>query len=384
MARFIHTSDWHLGFSLRERRLHEDQVHIISQIADLVEKHRPDAVLIAGDIYDRPVAPAPAIQLFDDFISRVAIDLETRVVVIPGNHDSPERIGQFRRLLGDQHVHLFGKIVPNPKPIVIKDQHGELEIFGLPYLYPAEVKNLLQIEEHSVDAEHATRAMIEKIHEHSTLDRKVLLSHAYVTGCQQSDSEQDIIGNVNGVPADVFDGFSYVALGHLHRPQSVGQEHIQYSGSILKYSASEMKYTKSVNLFEIDEKGEMSRFERIPLNPLRDLRTVEGPFEEILAQAQAEPSDDFIFVLLDDQHTIPNAMSRLQEFYPNCLHIRPKFLDLEENDFVADIDVRTKDLGEVFTDFWLQSKNELPSAELVQIFKDSLIETQKKRAEKQK
>ena len=377
MAKILHTSDWHLGFSMRERRLHEDQVHVLEQIIKMVRDHKPDVVLIAGDIYDRPVAPAPSMELFDHFISTVGLELNTPVVVIPGNHDSAERIGHFRRLLNNTPVHLVGKISADLTPLVLEDEHGPYEIFGLPYLYPAHVKAALGEDSQVNDAESATQAMVKRIHEAATTDRRVLVAHAFVMGGQVCDSEQNIVGNVTGVPADVFNDFSYVALGHLHRPQKIGSERVQYSGSILKYSASEVNYTKSVNLLEIDVDGKMSHFERLPLTPIRDLRVVTGTFEDILKEAGENPSEDFILAHIDDSHTIPNAMSRLQAHYPNCLHIRPTFLDKDDPDYMASSDVRNKNMKDVFTEFWQLHKEEVPGADLIDLFQEALAQAEK-------
>lgn len=343
--RFLHSADWHLGRVHHGVSLLEDQAHILGEFVRLAADARPDAILLAGDIYDRSVPPAEAVRLLDLVLTELVQGLRIPVVMIAGNHDGPDRLAFGAGLLGGAGLTVRGPFEPQARPLVLHDEHGAVAIHALPYAEPAVVRSAVASRQ-SEDGEDAARA----IDSHQAVlavqlqaaraaqpqgARSVVVAHAFVLGGSESESERPLsVGASGAVDAALFDGFDYVALGHLHRPQQVGQARIQqgvrrgsihYSGSLLKYSFSEADHAKSVNLVELDAAGACT-VERIALTPRRDLRIVEGPLDAILAGGAADPArDDYILARLADSGALLDAMGRLRSVYPNALAIeRPQ------------------------------------------------------------
>jgi exonuclease SbcD len=283
MARFLHTADLHLGKVIYNERLLDDQAAMLKEILQIIDAQKPDALLIAGDVFDRSVPPSDAVELLDDFLHAVCKERNTAVVMIPGNHDSADRVGFGARLLGDR-LHIVSSLDRCTTPLTLHDTHGPIDVYGLPFLEPARVRAWTQ-DEDIRDHHTATAAMTARILQQNGASRKVLLAHAFVTGGLTSDSERALtIGGLDTVESSVFDGFSYVALGHLHRPQHVGRAAVQYSGSPLKYSASEVGYQKSITQIDLDAEGQCD-IVRHPLHPVRDLVILEGLFDDIVGDA---------------------------------------------------------------------------------------------------
>ncbi|WP_418647793.1 exonuclease SbcCD subunit D [Thauera butanivorans] len=334
--RFLHSADWHLGRVHHGVSLLEDQAHILGEFVRLAADMRPDAILLAGDIYDRSVPPAEAVRLLDLVLTELVQGLRIPVVMIAGNHDGPDRLAFGAGLLGGAGLTVRGPFEPQARPLVLHDEHGAVAIHALPYAEPAVVRSAVA-GRYSEDAENAAPA----IDSHQAVlavqlqaaraaqpqgARSVVVAHAFVLGGSESESERPLsVGASGAVDAALFDGFDYVALGHLHRPQQVGQARIQYSGSLLKYSFSEADHAKSVNLVELDAAGACT-VERIALTPRRDLRIVEGQLDAILAGGAADPArDDYILARLTDSGALLDAMGRLRGVYPNALAIeRPQ------------------------------------------------------------
>jgi len=334
--RFLHSADWHLGRVHHGVSLLEDQAHMLGEFVRLAADVRPDAILLAGDIYDRSVPPAEAVRLLDLMLTELVQGLRIPVVMIAGNHDGPDRLAFGAGLLGGAGLTVRGPFEPQARPLLLYDGHGAVAIHALPYAEPAVVRSALA-GRHSEEDEDAARA----IDSHQAVlavqlqaaraaqpqgARSVVVAHAFVLGGGESESERPLsVGASGAVDAALFDGFDYVALGHLHRPQQVGQARIQYSGSLLKYSFSEADHAKSVNLVELDAAGACT-VERIALTPRRDLRIVEGPLDAILAGGAADPArDDYILARLTDSGALLDAMGRLRSVYPNALAIeRPQ------------------------------------------------------------
>ena len=325
--RLIHTADWHLGRILHGVHLTEDQAHVLDQFVTLVQDSQVDAVLIAGDVYDRAVPPPEAVALLDESLARLVRGLQVPVLIIAGNHDSPTRLAFASRLLEGQGLHVVGTLPSTPRCIVIRDQHGPVYFYALPYAEPAVVRASL---ENPALHDHATsmQALLTQVRAaHPDGARAVLMTHAFVLGGAESESERPLsVGGAGTVPATCFAGFHYVALGHLHRPQTVGEAPIHYAGSLLRYSFAEANHTKSVSLVDIDAHGRCT-VERIPLTPPREVRCLTGTLAEILAGPQAgESRDDYLMVTLLDREPILDAMGKLRTVYPNVLHlIRPQF-----------------------------------------------------------
>ena len=317
MARFIHTADLHLGRTLYGERLLDDQATVLEQLTTVIDQEPIDALLIAGDVFDRSVPPADAIELLDSFLFAVAGERNTPVVMIPGNHDSADRLGFGSRLLGDR-LHIPSSLARACAPMRIEDEHGPIEIFGLPFLEPARVRAFF--EDESIRTHHAaTAAMVERICTTRTAPRSVLVAHAFVQGGSISESERPLtIGGLDTVEASVFQPFDYVALGHLHRPQAAGYAHVQYAGSPLKYSASEVSHQTSFTRIELDEQGQCS-VERVPIETPRDLVRVEGTLQELLSTEQSARPNDLVIAKLLDKGPVHDAMSQLRSRWPNTL-----------------------------------------------------------------
>lgn len=317
--KFFHLSDLHLGKRVNEFSMLEDQRYILTEIFLLAGQEQPDAVLIAGDIYDKSVPSVEAVQLLDQFL----VDLHTLgigVFMIAGNHDSAERISFASTLLGGSDVHIAQAYDGTMTPIVLNDEHGPLNLWMLPYLKPSTVRPHFPEREIAGYTDALTAAL-----ENAAADaaqRNILIAHQFVTGAITSESEELYIGGSENIDASLFDDFDYVALGHIHRPQCVGRETLRYCGTPLKYSFSEMNHQKSVTVVEMGGKGDVSVSE-IPLDPLRDMREVRGTYAEVSAwQNYIETdTDDYIHVVLTDEQEEPDAMMKLRSIYPNLLKL---------------------------------------------------------------
>ena len=321
--RFLHTADWHLGRIYYGLSLLEDQAHLLDQFVALVREKEPDVVIIAGDVYDRSVPPTEAVRLLNDTLKRIVIDEGTRVILIAGNHDSADRLGFGSDLLSA--AGLFVRGVPDKDkdidPVIVEDEHGEVAIYPLPYANPAQVSELLGNQE--ITSHHAAlTAQMDRIRSvHRNGRRGIVVAHAFVQGGQESESENSLsVGGSGVVSADAFAGMDYVALGHLHRPQTVGDPRIHYSGSLMKYSFNEADQAKSISLVELDAEG--AKIERIALIPRRDLRILEGTLQELISAGANDPGkEDFILARLTDTGALLDAMNRLRMAYPNALNI---------------------------------------------------------------
>ncbi|MBC8009184.1 MAG: exonuclease SbcCD subunit D, partial [Burkholderiales bacterium] len=307
--KFLHTADWHLGRIFHQVHLTEDQACALDQIVALAAAERPDVILVAGDLYDRAVPPPEAVALLDRTWQRLALELAIPVIAIPGNHDSATRIGYGAALLARSGLHLVADFEAATRPITI----GGVDIFALPFAEPAEVRAWSgdpEVRDHSS----AQRVCIERMRPHFTAGRpRILVAHAFVAGeRQESESERPLsVGGAGTVPADVYSDFNYVALGHLHAPQTVSPR-CRYAGSPLKYSFSEADDAKSVLLGEIDAAtGELAPSRLVPLRPRRDVRNLEGSLADLLAAAAADPArEDYLRITLTDDGALLNALGR--------------------------------------------------------------------------
>ena len=319
--KFIHTSDWHIGRQFHNVSLLEDQRHVLSQIIAYIEHESVDALVIAGDIYDRSVPPAKAVELLDSVVSTLCSDMGVPIILIPGNHDGAERLRFGSRQLRTAGLHIIGDLGEIENPVVIKAAGTEVAFYGIPYNDPETVRNQFAVELTGFDAAHSF--LVERIKAVKLAGRPaVLISHCFLEGGEESESERPLsIGGADRVSHLPCVDFDYVALGHLHGPQYKGEEHIRYSGSILKYSFSEQHQRKAVTLVEIDDDGLQST-RQLPLQPLRDMRIVEGQMQDILQQGRVDPNNqDYLLVRLSDRQAILDPMTKLREVYPNVLHL---------------------------------------------------------------
>lgn len=362
--RFLHTSDWHLGRQFHNISLLEDQRHVLNQLVDIVRDRQVEALLISGDIYDRSVPPASAVSLLDDVIHRVNAELGVPVLLIAGNHDSAERLGFAARALADCGIHIMGRPGHAPARVVLTDEYGDIAFYGIPYADPVTVRHCLGGDVHS--HEQAMSVMLQQLEEQDKDLRKVVLAHCFVDGSVESESERPLsIGGADSISPALFEGFDYVALGHLHAPQYRKNAYLRYSGSLLKYSFSEEKQHKSVTLVEMDETGQC-RMEKIPLQPLHDMRILEGEFETLLAQGKSDPgNEDYLLIRLLDTHAIHEPMNRLREIYPNLLHLeRPALMRCGKREETSRERLAVGELP-LFNDFYRQMTGEplTPSAQ---------------------
>lgn len=317
--KLIHLSDLHLGKRVGEVSMLEDQAYILDRVLDIVDGAGPDALLIAGDVYDKSVPSAEAVTLFDNFLCRLA-RRKLPVLVISGNHDSPERLAFGSRLMEGAGVHLSPVYDGNVKPITLTDEHGPVDFWLLPFLKPAHLRRFYP--EETIDSyTDAVGAAIA----HMNIDpsrRNVLLCHQFVTGAATCESEELIVGGTDNVDAAVFDGFDYVALGHLHGPQNVGSSRIRYCGTPLKYSFSEASQYKSVTVAELGEKGDLT-LHTVPLTPRHDMRVIQGTFAQLTAENSdaAGEREDYLHIILTDEEDVPEALGRLRLVYPNILKL---------------------------------------------------------------
>jgi exonuclease SbcD len=360
--RILHTADWHIGRRFHNVSLLDDQADVLEQFIALARDARPDAIVIAGDVYDRADPSADAVRLLDDTLSRLAGEVAAPILIIAGNHDNGDRLGFGARLLAAHGLHIAGRFEAPRGPVTLTDRYGPVHFHLLPYADPPLVRDALDAPEvHGHEA--ATRATLERLRGRDDFDpaaRNVLVFHGFVTGGEGSESERPLsVGGTGEVSASLFDGFCYVALGHLHRPQRIGADHIRYAGSLMKYSFSEAEHRKSVSLVELAADGAVT-VETTPLVPRRDLRIIEGPFDEVIARGQRDARNaDYVLVRLQDEAPRLDALARIREAWPNVLHLeRPALLARLRRDTMPVNDVRSKGLLELFEHFYRERRNE--------------------------
>ena len=337
--RLIHTADWHLGRLFHNQHLTEDQAHVLEQLVALAAEVRPAAVIVAGDLYDRAVPPTEAVDLLDHVLTELVDRLGVPVIAIAGNHDSAVRVGFASSLLRQRGLHLVGELPQAASPIILRDEHGPVRVSALPFADPAEARAVygdpdIHDQQAGVAAGVARALAAAEPHE-----RHVLVAHAFVAGGLESESERPIsVGGAQQVTASTFAGFDYVALGHLHRPQSCGADAVRYAGSLLKYSFAEHAHDKSVSVVDIGARGSAAgeagragraavTVEAVPLRPRRDVRRVEGTLAELLERGRSDPHrDDYVLASLLDEGALFDPIGRLRAAYPNALAIeRPAY-----------------------------------------------------------
>ncbi len=371
--KLFHLSDLHLGKRIHERSLIEDQQYILNQIVELVSSEKPDAVMIAGDIYDRSLPPEEAVALFDDFLYELS-RLNVNVLIISGNHDSAERLGFGGRIMDRNGIFLspefnkanYERIL---KPIVLNDEYGDVNFYMLPYITPAAVR-AAQGSEISDRNE-----MAESVFSDMNIDtskRNVLIAHQLVTGASACDSERLSVGGADNIDYEVFEPFDYAALGHLHGKQRIGRDTVRYCGTPLKYSFSEVNHHKSITVVNIGEKGNV-QISEIPLDaPLHDWREIKGKFDDIVS---GDKSDDYIRVILTDDDEKVNAMSRLRERFKNIMSMEYDNRQTRiEGQFVSTENFEKLSYVDMFAEFYKQQRGGELNAEQLKIVTDIFSE----------
>ncbi len=360
--RFLHLSDLHLGKRVHGFSMIEDQAHVLHQIEEIAKSVTPDAVLIAGDLYDKGVPPTEAVGLLDGFLTRL-LSLKIPVLVTSGNHDSPERLSFAGDILDASGLYIAGVLQSKVKRVRLTDAWGPVDFYLLPFVKAAKA-TALHPQADIENCDDAVRAMLADIPREAGV-RRVLLAHQLVAApgeqVERCDLETLQLGGTDAVLADAFDAFDYVALGHLHRAQRVGRDGIRYAGSPLKYSFSEARGTKSITLVEMDENCVHAKL--LPLSPLREMRELRGRLDDLLKAAQGE-SDDYVRAVLTDQEPLYDAIGRLRRVYPNVMSLEfEREAALEGQKALHQVDVRSRTPMELFEDFYLhQAGMELDDA----------------------
>ena len=319
--KFIHLSDLHIGKRLNEFSLIDDQRYILNEILKIIKDEKPDAVMIAGDIYDKSIPSTEAVELFDDFVFNLS-KLKAQIFIISGNHDSPERLAFGSRLMDKTGVHMSPVYDGDIKPYTMKDKYGEINIFMLPFIKPIQVKRFFPDEEINSYTDGMNVAV--KHMKIDTSKRNILIAHQFVTGAKRSESEEISVGGLDNIDSGVFANFDYVALGHIHSPQKISSDKIYYSGTPLKYSFSESSDIKSVAVIEVNDKMSVA-IKTIPLTPLRDMVELKGTYEDLMRKSFYENTsyqNDYVRITLTDEEDILNALGNLRVVYHNLMELR--------------------------------------------------------------
>lgn len=352
--RFIHTSDWHIGRLFQNVSLLEDQLHVLKQIKNYAVQHHVDALVIAGDIFDRSIPPADAVDALNVFLEDFTRELSIPVIMISGNHDSAKRLRFGSQYMRQAGLHILGDVREVTQPVLVETDSGPVHFFGLPYHDPVEVREAFGCEVKTYDEAHTYLAEL-VLQARTPGIPSVLISHCFIDGATESDSERPLsIGGADRVSYQPLTSFDYVALGHLHGPQYKGEEHIRYSGSPLKYSFSEYQQNKGVCLVELSEDGFVSQ-QHLQLTPKHNLRVIEGELEGLIEQAKSDPAtDDYILARLTDKHDLLDPLGRLRLVYPNTLQMElTQFSIHSGSKLVTNVDnERSED--QVFSDFFKQ------------------------------
>ena len=319
--KFMHLADLHLGKRVNEFSMLEDQKYVLEQVLRFVQEERVDGLLIAGDIYDRQIPSVEAVRLCDDFLTGMA-SLHVPVYLISGNHDSIERVSFGARLMAGSGIHMATEYAGEVDVISVEDQYGWIDIYLLPFLKPAQVRAVWGEDAEEIKTyQDALSFVIGKIKRDES-HRSVLLAHQFVAGGTVCDSEEHAVGGLDQVQPTCFDGFDYVALGHLHGAQPAGRDSVRYAGTLLKYSFSEIKHTKSVTIVELREKGRVDIHTR-SVSPLHEMREIRGSYAEVTSRINYENTDtkDYVHITLTDEEDIFDAVGKLRAIYPNLMKL---------------------------------------------------------------
>ncbi|SDB21130.1 exonuclease SbcCD subunit D [Eubacterium oxidoreducens] len=356
--RFIHLSDLHIGKRGNEFSMLEEQKYILIEILNIVKEQKADAVLIAGDVYDKPTPGEDAVKLFDYFLTRLA---QNRIAtyIISGNHDSAVKLSFASELIKESNIYIAPAYDGNAQCFTLGEKDAPINLYLLPFIKPIVMRHLFpERAEEIKDYTDACRLAIEmmQVDEHAC---NVLVAHQFVTGAWRSESEEISVGGIDNIDASVFEPFDYVALGHIHGPQQVGRASIRYCGTPLKYSFSEVNHKKSVTLVEIIP-GKEPKIDEILLSPKHDMREIKGTFEQLMMKENYEgtSTQDYIHAILTDEDEVPNALAKLRVIYPNIMKLTYDNNRTRENKIMKDtVDVEHKSELELFEEFFAMQNN---------------------------
>lgn len=371
--KLFHLSDLHIGKRVNEFSMIEDQKYILKRILDLAEEEKPDGIILAGDIYDKQIPSAEAVQVFDEFITRLA-GRAIPVFIISGNHDSAERLAFGGRLLNSRGIYLSPVYDGSVTKIPLKDQYGTVWIHLLPFIRPSTVRHVFENEADLVtDVQTAAETVIRHM-EIDLKDRNILVAHQFVTGASRCESEDVQVGGLDNIDAAVFTPFDYTALGHIHSPQNVGTDRVRYCGTPLKYSFSEVDQEKSITVVELEKKGTV-RTSLLPLKPLRDMRKLRGTYLELTDRSfyRDMNREDYIQVTLTDEDDVPDGLQKLRVIYPNIMQL---LYDNQRTKTTQEVDaaraVEKKTEMELFYEFY-ELQNNQPMTKQQKDFAEQLI-----------
>lgn len=372
--KFIHLSDLHIGKRVNEFPMYEDQEYILTEIIKIIDNEKPDAVLIAGDIYDKSIPPSDAVTMFDAFLVLLS-KRNLKVFVISGNHDSPERLSFCSRLIEKSGVYFSPVYNGHIAPIKLEDEYGEVNIYMLPFVKPANVRRFFDDRE-ILSYTDAMEAAISEMNVNRE-SRNVLVTHQFVTGADRTESEEISVGGTDNVDVSVFDDFDYVALGHIHRPQNCLSKRVRYCGTPLKYSFSEANDKKSVTIVELKEKGSLE-IHTADLVPKHEMREIKGKYEEITAKSFYENTTyqtDYMHITLTDEEDIPDGVGKLRTIYHNLMKLDYDNMRTRSNSQITGAqNIEEKSPLELFEDFY-EMQNNQPMSEEQRDYISSLIES---------
>ncbi len=367
--KIMHLSDLHIGKRVNEYSMLQDQIYILKEILRIIDNEKVETVIIAGDVYDRSLPPNEALELFDEFLYQLS-SRNVNVFVISGNHDSPERISYGGRMMTENKIFLSPVYNGDVKPISLNDDYGEVNFYLLPFIRPADIRRYFP-DENIENYTDAVKVAIDNMNVDFS-ERNILVTHQFVTGAELSESEDIIVGGTDNVSGEVFDGFDYVALGHIHREQTVGKDNIRYCGTPLKYSFSEAKNIKSVTILDFNDKGNIE-YSKIPLTPFRDMREIRGTYYELTLKSNYESTntEDYLHITLTDEEDIPDAIGKLRSIYPNIMKLDYDNLRTRGSGTVDAIEnIESKSPFELFADLFKQQNNQDMSEEQEEIMRN--------------
>ena len=384
--RIFHMGDWHIGKLVNGFYMTEDQEYILEDLCRVIEEKKPDVLLIAGDLYDRSVPPVHAVELLNKYLRKIVKELNTKVIAIAGNHDSNERIEFASSLLCDSGLYIYGNLKRNIEKIVLEDEHGKINFYPIPYADVPVCRELFQ-DESIKNYDLAMAKIMEEINKDFNSDeRNIAIAHGYITKfneeniekLEESESEKPLsIGGTDFIDYKHFDKFNYTALGHLHGPQKVGCEKIRYSGSLMKYSFSEVKQKKCVTIVDIDAKGDIT-IDFVDLKPRRDFRIKKGTLEVLLKDYRNENCEDYIKVILEDKGEILDPMAKLRAVYPNIMELQreEKLLKRSYNEVMAE-EVKKKSKVDLFKSFFSDIVGEEAEEDEIEIMENIITKAER-------
>lgn len=377
--KILHLADMHLGKAIQEQTLIEDQKYMLEKIIEKIKKEKIELVLISGDIYDKAIPSTEAVNLLDELLNTLVKELKIKVCMIAGNHDSKDRLGFGNKIFENEGLYISSKYEGKIKKVELEDKYGKLNIYMLPFIKPVEVR---QYFEEEIKTYEDAMNVVMKNEEIDENERNIILVHQFVTAGtvspERTESEILSLGGTDNVDISNFDKFDYVAIGHVHRPQKIGRDTARYAGTMLKYSFSEINHNKTVPVIDFKEKGNLT-FELEELKPLRDMREIKGPIEQLIAPENYEGTNrnDYIRAIITNEEPVYDAIGQIKKIYPNTLKLELRNSKTNTNleyDEANLEKIKTKSEIELFDDFYKMQNNENLNEEQAKIMQSIIKE----------